>query len=213
MDWNEYREKVEKLGKALSSDSRFRVETKVYIPFSHVDFDDLEEAMRDKGLTGAAIWPSFRDFYSVANGFRLQWQYLGQNLKGITTGSAQIAMLQAIYLPEGAPADVINRIYQEPRILDDIGPDDHVAIQLRQSHEPPELLYFADITKKYHPLSLDFESYLLMLLEARAMYGWQQFFVSDPGFPLSEEGTKEFHSRLQVCFPDADVSKFILPTS
>jgi hypothetical protein len=208
MDWKSYRPRLEALGKTLTADSRFRAVAEVYPALSLADFDDLTSSIIEQGLPGFEIWPGFLEFYSALDGFKLQWQYLGGGSVSTKTGSAQVAILPAIYLPEDAPQDSVKRMYSEPRILDLVGPDDHVALRLRPGSQAPDLLYFADLTRRYHQLSLDFESYLDLLLEARAMYRWQHFFVADQDFSVSKVQASEFRASLKFLFPDANADKF-----
>jgi hypothetical protein len=210
MDWHQYRARLQALGEALKKDGRFRAVTEVYPPFTPTDFDDLTASVAEKGLPDFEIWPGFRDFYGVLDGFRLQWQYLREG-PATKTGSAHVALLPAIYLPEDDPADSVKRMYSELRIFDLVGPDDQVALQLHPVPQPPDLVYFADSTHKYHQLALNFESYLETLLEARSMYRWQQFFVADPEFPISKAQASEFRESLIFLFPDADAARFIAP--
>jgi hypothetical protein len=211
MDWQGYRKRLESLGSALTTNSQFRAVFEAYEPFSDTDFEDLTNDIIDQGGISSPIWPGFREFYRSLDGFRLQWQYLGQEAVGTRTGSVQIAMIPDIYLPEDAPADSVKRMFQEPRLLDLVGPDDHVALRLHEGGEAPDLLYFSDVSRQYYPLSLNFEAYLAMVLEARAMYRWQHFFISDPAFHLSKEQATAFRNSLTSLFPDADVAKFPVP--
>jgi len=209
MNFAEYHERLQALSHQLTKDARFRAVIDIYPPFSEADFADLAQSITGRGIPNFQIWPGFKDFYEKLDGFRLQWQYLDDG-PAIKTGSAQIALLPAIYLPEDAPADSVTRIYSEPRILDLVGPDDHVALRLNQGTQQPDLMYFAEATRQYHPLALDFESYLNMLLEARAMYGWQRFFV-DSDFPVSGAQASEFRDSLKLLFPEVNTNLFNAP--
>jgi hypothetical protein len=211
MDLLEYKKKLTALFTALESNPRFRVVSKLREPYSEQELEEFEGFVTAQAGPEARVLPYFRDFYSVMNGFRLQWQYLGPEPLENTTASTQIAMLAQVYLPEDATQEVLRRIYDEPRVFDLIGPDDHVSIQLHRDHSKPQLLYFADVTQRYHELSLDAQGYLAMVLEARAMYRWQHFFVGDPDFPLSKEMAETFRHDLHFLFPEADLSLFKAP--
>jgi hypothetical protein len=198
VDWRQYRERLAAIVAALEKDSE-------------EEYAQFESAVADEAGPDVRVWPNFKVLYTVMNGFRLQWQYLGPEPLATTTGSAQIARLDDIYLPEGASAHVLGRIYDAARVFDLVGPDDHVGIQLHRDHQNPQLFYFADATRKYHQLSLTLDTYLATILEARAMYRWQHFFVSDPDFPLTKETAETFRHDLHFLFPDADVSLFKAP--
>ena len=209
MDFRQFIDRVASLGTALQRDARFKAVFELHRPFPATDFDDLEQALADDGLSGYHIQQIFRDSYGVANGLLLQWQYLPGGSLAVTTASARIAIAPAVFLPENLPPHQASRLFDEPRVWDAVGPDDHVALRFHRDRESPDLLYFADVTSAYHPLTLNLETYLETLLEARAMYRWQQFFVDDSRFPLSRERAEGFRVSLKAIFPEADAARFV----
>ena len=211
MNWNEYRARLAAVGTTLEKDSRYRSVIKIRNGYSEEELAQFESALTDEAGPEIRLWPGFRNLYTVFNGFRFQWQYLGPEELATKTASAQIVALHDIYLPEDVSADVIKRIYDEPRIFDLVGPDDHVSICLHRDHQKPQLLYFSDATHRYHELSLDMEAYFEMLLQARAMYRWQHFFVSDPSFPVNAKTAAAFRHDLQLLFPETNVGLFKTP--
>lgn len=208
MNFRQYFDRIAALGRTLQSDSRFRATFESYPPFSDADFRDLEQALADEGLKDFHIWKTFQEFYSVVDGFILQWEYVGSEPLACRTGSARIAMIPQIYMPEDLPSGSAARLFDEPRVLDAVSPDDFVAVRFYRDRDAPGLHYFSDKTRKYHRLSLDFEGYLSMLLESRATYEWQHFFVDDPAFPRSPENAERFQNSLKHLFPDANASLF-----
>jgi hypothetical protein len=208
MDYQQYIGRLKELAGAIQKDARFRPLVEIERPFSAGEFADLEGSMERAGMDDVAVWQEFRNFHGVANGFLFQWLYQGREPVAIKSGSAQIAMVQEIYLPEHLPPSKAGLFYGERRVIDRMSPDDQVAVRFRKGVHEPELHYFSDVTGDYHRLTLDFPGYLEMLLEARAMYRWQQFFVADPTFPLSEEDAETFRGALESLFPDANVGLF-----
>jgi hypothetical protein len=207
--YRDYIRRVEATAASLQTDSRLRTIFELNRPFTPEEFTDLEESMSRALREEVSVWSGFRELYGVANGFLFQWLYSGDRDVTTKAGSASIAMVQEIYLPENLPAGREKLFYGQKRVLDRISPDDQVAVCFRQGTAEPELHYFSDDTGDYHQLDLDVPLYLETMLEARAMYRWQQFFVTDREFPLSKKAAESFRRSLSNLFPDADVSRFL----
>jgi hypothetical protein len=212
MDYRRYIERLRRLADELNGSDQFTPNVEIERPFAGSEFDELEEAMTRKGIQGVKVWRAFQEFHSIANGFLFQWLYQGGKPVSTKTGSAQIAMVQEIYLPEALPPGREMLFYGQRRVLDQISPDDQVTLQFEKGAAEPRLEYFSDDTGDYHPLKLDFPGYLEALLEARAMYRWQQFFVDDPSFPLTPDKAEEFRRSLKTIFPDSNTDRFKAPS-
>ncbi|MCM1565345.1 MAG: hypothetical protein NC238_05250 [Dehalobacter sp.] len=130
-----------------------------------------------------------------------QWLYEGPKPVTVKSGSAQIAMVQEIYLPEHLSAARVKVFHEQRRVIDRISPNYQVAVVFHKDFEKPALRYFSDATGDYHRLTLDFQGYLEMLLEARATFRWQEFFVDDPPYPLSNEDAQAFRLSLTSIIP------------
>lgn len=61
---------------------------------------------------------------------------------------------------------------------------DHVSLRFARGRAEPELYFFERSSGAYYLLALDIPSYLELLLEARGLTWWQQFFVADPSFRM-----------------------------
>lgn len=212
MDFTLYAERLKALGRALQQNPEFKTAFKVSPPLSEEDFDYFEEELAGQGLEGFRIWPVFKDFFGVLDGFVLQWEYLGRLPADTKVASAQIALLPSILQPEEQMHDPVSRLYDEARVLDDVSSKDAVVLRFSRERAEPELQYLSAVTGKYHRLSVGFEAYMEMLLEARALYRWQSFFVDDPAFPFTPEQAEKFRTSLKTLFPEADVSKFVHPS-
>lgn len=211
MNYHAYIQRLRQLVEDLGANDQFTPNVEIDRPFAASEFLDLEASMARKGLQDVKVWSGFREFHSVANGFLFQWLYKGDKAVSTKAGSAQIAMVQQIYLPETVPPGREKLFYDQRRVLDQISPDDQVTVVFHQGTAKPRLEYFSDDTGDYHPLGLDFPGYLEALFEARAMYRWQQFFVDDPSFPLTPVKAEQFRRSLKAIFPDARADLFKAP--
>lgn len=209
MDYQAYIERLKHLADDLEKDPHFHPIVEFERSFSTPEFADLQSSIEASGIENVTIWNEFQLFYGAANGFLFQWLYEGDKPVATKTGSANIAMVQEIYLPEHLLASPkLKLFYDQRRAFDRISPDDEVAVLFTQGGETPQLHYFADETGEFHPLRLGFPEYLETLLEARAMYGWQKFFVDDPNFPFTRKDAEAFRHSLKTLFPTANMALF-----
>jgi hypothetical protein len=210
MDVQIYINQIHELGSRLQNDSRFKVVFETYPTPRTGDLEDLESIIRSEpGMEDFKICDQIREFYQVSNGFRLQWQYLDHDDQHrITTGSTAIASILGIYLPDEEEGQPYSLIYERPRIFDDIGNQDYVAMRFSRDVASPKLLYKCRDSDRVHELGLDFNRYLELLLQARAMYRWQQFFITDDSFRPLPGVEDRFRSDLKQLFSEVDLSPF-----
>lgn len=209
MDYQVYIGRLKKLADDIEKDPHFHPVVEFERGFSVSEFGALQRSIEMHGIENVTIWNEFRQFYDAANGFLFQWVYEGDKPVPIKTASANIAMVQQIYLPEQLLASPkIKLFYDQKRPFDRISPDEQVAVMFTNGSDAPQLQYFADETGEFHPLRIGLHEYLETLLEARAMYGWQKFFVDDPNFTFTPEEAEAFRYSLQTLFPSANVALF-----
>lgn len=208
MDYHNYIERLKHLADDIEKDPNFHPVVEFVRSFTAQDFADLQSSIEASGIENVTVWNEFQLFYGVANGFLFQWLYEGDKPVTTKTGSGNIAMVQEIYLPEHLKGPKLKLFYGQKRAFDRISPDDQVAVLFEQGTEAPQLHYFSDDTGKFHPLRLGFLEYLETLLEARAMYGWQKFFVDDPNFPFTRTEAEAFRHSLKTLFPTANTALF-----
>ncbi len=170
-----------------------------------------------------------RAFYLTTMGFDLSWSLMTEGALrwqrvrrgdqevivsyGAPSGTAHIGMLARLYIPlldEGPGRHAIpdTALYASYRTLDSLSNGDRVTVRFYPDRQEPVLFYHRHDTDRYHPLALDFAAYMELLLEARALKGWQQFFIADPSYEVEAAWMEWFHANLTRLFPDADASRF-----
>lgn len=162
----------------------------------------------ETGMEDFTLDAQLRDFYRVSRGFLLQWQYLGHDdPKRIITGSAHIVSALRLFDPDETNAP-FGLVYERPPVIDDMGEADQVTLHFSRDGAPPKLMYKFQDSDRVHRLGLDFNGYLEMLLKARAMYRWQQFFIDDETFSPPPWVEQKFRDDMQLVFPEVDLSPF-----
>lgn len=207
MDFRDYVEKLKAAAATITADKRFKTFIDIDRTAEPPELAALQKFIDEVGMEGATIWRGFAEFHAAANGFLFQWVYKGPRPPKTKTGSAQLAPIRTIYLPP-VHSKLATKFYGQRLVLDKISTDDQVAVEFTKGTEEPRLLYFSDRTGDYHPLRLSFTQYLQALLDSRAMYGWQEFFVDDPAFPLMDKDTSDFLKSFEMLFPDLDPTIF-----
>jgi len=194
------------------------------------DFETIEEDLHaEPGLEDVHIQGELRDFYRVIHSFDLwwtstvegaaRWQRVqrGDEFVNVTygqpSGYAAIALLAQLYTPldrrDAGERDVpYSSLFTDYRTLDHLDDEDRVAVRFFPDRQEPALFYHRHDTDSYHPLALGFTAYMELLLEARALKGWQQFFIADPSYEVELAWMEWFHANLRRLFPDADASRF-----
>jgi hypothetical protein len=208
MDYARYLDRLQALAASLARDPDFEPNVEIEPPVASAEIEALEQSMARAGMVGVSVWESFRAFHGVVNGFLFQWLYRGTRPVARRSGSAWISQLAAMYLPAHIPAEHLKKFFGTRRVLDRISENYEVAVIFREDVKAPELHYFSDETGDFHRLRLDFDGYLEMMLEARALFGWQAFFVDDRSFPFPRERAEAFRDSLKTLFPDATLDHF-----
>lgn len=200
------RERVRRLEAA----PKMRVKYEFYPAVAPTDFDEMEaDFRREEGMEDFRVWRPIREFYEATNGFYLTWKYLGhKDGERITAGNTEVSLRSGVYEPEEEEGRPRKLLYENHRLFDVVDEEEQVFLKFTKGREEPELFYYLDSAETYYPLALDFQKYMNLLSEARAMYPWQQFFVEDKTFPRDERRAEQFFADLELLFPDADAKKF-----
>ncbi len=174
-----------------------------------------EELASEPGMGEVHILDDMRDFYRAANGFYLYWVGEGDadtDSKAAARGHAWLEHLSYLY----EPAERRERekrfipyssLYEDYRAFDRIDGEHQVDLRFYRDRQEPEFYYTKD-KRTYHLLSLDFATYMDLLLEARGLMHWQRFFIVAPDARITPDWAEWFHANLRRLFPDADASRF-----
>lgn len=211
MDFQTYIHNLREKIIALEESNQFLLKYRINPPAFEEDIQDMEEEIStEENMEDFKVWEPIRQFYQVANGFELSWQYLGhEDESRITCGSAKIPVINAIFEPEEKIGQPFSLIYQETRLFDWIGTESNVNLKFSSQKKSPDLLYFTSRTKSCHLLSIEFPEYLNFLLQTRGLYPWQEFFIDDENFKRDPGEAQQFLSDLELLFPDVDKSNFM----
>jgi len=193
------------------------------------DIEEIEGYLRaEPSMENVRVSDDLRAFYEVTSSFYFRWYFEGERANpwrlvrrgdgyvnvsyGAPGGYTHIALLSEIYTPveryEAGERDLpFASLYEDYRTLDSIA-GDRVCLRFYKDREDPSLFYYRKDSTSYHPLSLNFTSYMETLLEVRALRGWQQFFIEDPTYPIEPEWVEWFHESLERLFPAVDVARF-----
>ena len=166
----------------MRDDARFKCIFEEWPAASEDDLDAWEErADGEPGMAGYRVPAALRAIYRVTGGFRWRWQFLPDLPATITTGSAELTDLFALYQRDDETDQPLSMIYRAPRTLDTIGEQERVVI--RFSPDAPAalpLVHIDDEESMQAVLTLDVESYIPSLARYRAVYGWQSLFHEKP---------------------------------
>ncbi len=230
MDWAGYVTTLEARVEALRLGRRYHVIFDLYGGTHPDSFWQLEYDLHTApGQEHVRIPDELCAFYRATMGFNLSWSLLTEGALrwqrvrhgdqvvhvsyGVPSGRARIADLSDLYVPthdEGPGRRVVldTALYEGYRTLDSLSEGDRVAVRFYPDRQEPVLFYHRHDTDSYHPLALGFTAYMELLLEARALKGWQQFFIDDPAYEVEAAWMEWFHANLRRLFPDADASRF-----
>jgi len=170
----------------------------------------MEEYIAEhQNIPGFHVLPAMRPFYHVIGGWELSWVYREPSpLTGDPpSGQSFLSGPSTLYAPvDWAERDVP---YDEGyRLFDWIDTTEEVVLKFQRGVDEPAFYLHHVPSDTYHPLALDFPTYMDLLLQTRALYPWQQFFVTTPGFRINEASERSFFDNLARLFPDADASRF-----
>lgn len=210
MNFEQYVSNLKSKIEKMEASQEYELKYEIYPPAIAEDLQEMEdEILAEEGMEGFQIWHPLRQFYQVANGFKLSWQYLGNPEKNrITAGTARIALIYAIYDPEDEMGQPFNLLYRNYRLFDWIGVESHVSLKFYPGKPEPELYYYTKDTDSYHLMSVNFIEYMDLLLQTMGLYPWQEFFIADNEFTLEKNKADKFIADLEILFPDADIAKF-----
>jgi len=230
MDWAGYVATLRMRVEEMDIARRYSIKFDLYKGTPAEDFMTIEEDLHaELGLEHVHILDELRGFYVVTRGFDLQWMSLVEGAArwqrvrrgdkvvnvsyGRPSGRASIANLSQLYTPldredAGERNVPYSSIFEDYRTLDSLSGGDRVAVRFFPDRQDPALFYHRHDTDSYHPLALGFTTYMELLLEARALKGWQQFFIADPAYEVEPAWMEWFHANLARLFPDADASRF-----
>ncbi|HEX8475982.1 MAG TPA: hypothetical protein VF666_18430 [Pyrinomonadaceae bacterium] len=210
MDFNQYVAQMKAEVTSIEASQKFWIQHEFYPAVASRDIEEMEADIREEeGMQGFRVANPIRDFYQSANGFRFSWKYLKHtDSERVTVANTHISLLSEIYEPEDEEGKSRKLLYENRRLFDRNGPENHVYMKFDEGQDEPRLYYFHAASERYHLLSLDFVGYMERLREARAMSPWQQFFIDDKDFKIDEQRAEQFFQDLALLFPDADASKF-----
>jgi len=181
-----------------------------YPPKSDEAMDRLEGYVAGhQGGPGFRVPPLMRPFYRVSDGWLLDWVYDSPSpVDGRPpTGYSRLSGLVDFCLPTDEDEQEAP-LYEGYHQFDEAGGGQEVALQFRRGVDEPALYYHEAPSDTYHPLDLDFPTYIDLLLQCRALFPWQQFFITTPGFRIDEPTERAFFDNLARLFPDADPARF-----
>jgi len=165
----------------------------------------------EAGMEGFHVLGAMRTIFQSANGFLFYWaSRTDVDGPGIAKGYSAISGLARIYWPPDGSSLPYDSLYERYTIFDRTDPQQqsHVALRFSRDREEPEFYYYTQQSDTYWRLALDFADYMDLLLQTRAMVGWQEFFVAGDAPPLDRDGAERFIRRLGRLFPDADLARF-----
>jgi len=179
-------------------------------PMRETSIQQMEKYIEEhQGIPNFHILPAMRPFYQAIGGWELTWVYHEPSPIVRTTpiGQSFLSGPSTLYAPvDEAEHDLP---YDEGyRVFDRIAAEEMVVLKFQRGVDEPEFYLHHVPSDTYHPLALDFPTYMDLLLQTRALYPWQQFFVTTPDFRIDKEIERAFFVDLARLFPDADASRF-----
>lgn len=170
--------------------------------------EELDEARSTCNLTPAMI-----DFYSEANGIKIEWERREQKQLpdgGLAAGYINLLPVQDVF---GDWEDIIyfdeDDPYKPLHPLDFFIDEACAALYLDGSDNPE--VYYHYRGEEMSRLGVDFEGYLKLLLKSRGFWYWHlaiaQPEYNNPDVPVSPE-ERNFREILSQLFPDFNPSEF-----
>ncbi len=227
MDWAAYITRLQEWVEELQRSEDYSADFELYPGMLPEEIDDIEGYLRgEPGLEDVRIDADLRAFYQAASRYSLKWHSEleeedpwrvrrdggGSVYYGQPGGYVHIMLLSELYTPverhQAGERDIpFSSLYEDYRTFDHLA-GDRVCTRFSRSRQEPALFYYNSDTKGYYPLTLGFAAYMETLLEARALRGWQQFFIADPEYLLEPEWIEWFYENLARFAPDADPARF-----
>lgn len=149
----------------LRRSGRFRVVLELQRGLGSEELDALVSRLRAQpGQEHTTLPGSLTPWLQTCQAFRLQWQHMGADPPGHPgVGVAEVNLL-ALLDPEAGTAG-------GERTLDRLG--EHGRVSLRWEGERPALRYHPPEAPEGVPLHTGLDGYFALLLERRALLGWQ----------------------------------------
>ncbi len=203
----------------LARSDRFEFQSTIYqgMPLALIDAFETAIAGED-GMAGFHVPEDLKRFYTAANGLYVHWvdrepdEWLrrsdGASVTYQPAGLATISFLSQLYALDESGESRSRAIYDRYTLFDRADGWDQVALRFDHDRPDPEFYLYERDTARYHPLSLNIVTYMEVLLETRALAGWQEFFIADPSYQIEPVKAEWFRSTLHRFFPDADTSHF-----
>lgn len=203
----------------LANSDRFEFQSTIYQGMPLSSIDALETAIvGEDDMAGFHIPEDMKRFYEAANGLYVHWvdrepdEWLrrsdGASVTYQPAGLATISSLPQIYALDEPGESRARAIYDRYKLFDRADGWDQVALRFDHDHPEPEFYLHERDTARYQLLSLDIGTYMEVLLETRALAGWQEFFIADPSYQIEPAKAEWFRNTLHRFFPDVDVSPF-----
>lgn len=192
----------------MESSGRFRLAHDFYPGLSGESIQELAEIVAEQeGLAELRFWGPVESLLAQSSCFYLNWEYTARPDPSMTqVGVVHIDLIE-VFDPEEVESPK-PKLFGGFKVFDRIGPDNHVALRFPGPGQEPELHYFTSETGRYHGMSIGLEEYFSRLVEARAIYQWQELFIADSSFEMKPEDAEKLLAGLREIFPEVDVSKF-----
>ncbi len=209
----------EQLVPLAQADEQFELKWEVSPGLEPAVIDWLEATIAaEEGMAGFRISEELRRLYAAANGLSIYWVDLNADETIRTSETSAVSygiggFAWTPYLPQlyepGEPGEPrAHAVYDRYKLFDRADLWDHVSLRFARGRLEPDLYFFEGDTGVFYPLALDIPAYMELLLEARGLTWWQQFFVADPSFRMDPVKADIFQRNLRRLFPDADASRF-----
>lgn len=159
------------------------------------------------------LTPSMLDFYTRANGLRIEWERRGSKQVpggGLAAGRVNLLPVEEVF---GDWEDEIYSDDEDPyrhlRPLDFFVEEACAALYAKGAADPE--VYYHYLGEEMRRLGVNFDGYLELLLKSRGFWYWQLAVAEpDAGDPAARASKEEenFRELMPQLFPDFDPSEF-----
>ncbi len=183
---------------------------RVFKPMREASILQMEEYVaQHQDSPNFHVLPTMRPFYHVTTGWELTWVYWEPSpiTNNPPNGQSLLSGPGELYAPvDWAEQDIP---YDEGyRVFDALSANEEVVLKFHRGIDEPEFHLHHMPSDSYHPLALDFPTYMDLLLQTRGLSPWQHFFVTSPNFRIDDRTREGFLDNLRRLFPEADTSRF-----
>lgn len=190
----------------------FRIEFRENVKFENAEIrfsgaasEDTLQKGRELGLDENLI-----DFYKVTDGFKASWDY-PLDLEGRIFGDLRILEIESIwgddnweefFYSDGESTDIRLKHFK---------PIDYCSVSnmycgLVLDGSGDQAMYYYDFSDAdLLPLDIDFKSYFELAIDAKIMYGWQNYLVHQI---TPQNYIIDFPDKMKKLFPDFDLEAF-----